>query len=340
MLLSSQKAALLQRKERQPEAPQPRAARVVRVAVAGSTLAALLDSSATAARRRRSAKQSAARLCRASRAESPSAAPDDAEDDSPWLREVESELSEKHKWDGVLAVAAAAHRRRGGWVLLLRGALAGVYLLALSLLLSFVPALPHVLQTTPAQLQLFALALLVGERAGACQGALEGGVRALLRADQESGIYAQLAADGRAGAADAAREATLSEARTRQLLLRHAVAAPLELAGAVLAALAPFPAPGVALMCASQLPLRSFGWHADEHGVLQAVALSTGPRLLRADAALVALAATQAAFASFAAPPALLGGLAAAQLAVVLHIISVGWDARAPPTPLPALSAV
>lgn len=198
------------------------------------------------------------------------------------------------------------------------------------------------LQASPAQLQLFALALLVAERGGACQAGLVGALRALRRAGQEARIYAQLAAEGHAEAREHEQQAVLAGEHARELLLRLAAAAPLQLGGAVLAALAPAPAPGVALLLAAQLPLHAFRWHADEHGVLAEVPPAMHSRLLRADVALLAAAVAQAA--AGAAPASAAGALALgaafAQLAIVLHAIWLGREATAPPPAEPALSAV
>jgi hypothetical protein len=112
--------------------------------------------------------------------------------DVPWLRELQApaeHAEEREKWDFVLAEADEADRRRQAWAVPLRFVL-GVrltappeqgsaphspqlsYLLALGLLLAFLPDLGHVLEASPAQLQLFALQGV--ERCGE-GGAVSGG---------------------------------------------------------------------------------------------------------------------------------------------------------------------
>ncbi len=94
------------------------------------------------------------------------------------------------------------------------------------------------------------LGLLVGAHAPrACQ--------ALLRAEVEHAVWAEVA-DAASGAAlpPGCREAALATVRARRYLGALAAAAPLELFGAVLAALAPHPAPGIAAVFAAQARAR------------------------------------------------------------------------------------
>jgi hypothetical protein len=69
-----------------------------------------------------------------------------------------------------------------------------------------------------------------------------------------------------------------------------ALTVPGELAGAVMAALGPHPAPGVALLFAAQLPLRACAWRPGEGGAMEEVPSESRRNEAVADAFSVLLA--------------------------------------------------
>ena len=228
--------------------------------------------SARVGRVRFSAQTGALRLACAT-SPSPSYEEEDEDaDEAPWLRELTEQAVVENEQER--ADEEKALRGRRALSRRLTALVACAYLAAVSALLHFTPALRHVLRATPQQAALGLLALYTAELGWRCHCGVRSSLKvrrlccatqhtrftlwraqALRRCELEVKLHRELGggASGESQDDPVLIAAHTSQRRAKDFLTALALAAPAELCGAALAAAAPHPAPGIALMCAAQV---------------------------------------------------------------------------------------
>ena len=197
---------------------------------------------------------------------------DEDADEAPWLRELTEQAVVENEQER--AAEEKALRSRRSLSRQLTALVACAYLAAVSALLHFTPALRHVLRATPQQAALGLLALYTAELGWRCHCGVRSSLKvrrpccashntrftlwraqALRRCELEVKLRRELGGVASVKSQDdpVLNAAYTSQRRAKDFLTALALAAPAELCGAALAAMAPHPAPGIALMCAAQV---------------------------------------------------------------------------------------